>query len=239
MNKFYGIGVGVGDPEMLTLKGINALKNLDVVILPEAKSGDGSTAYSIAKNFLKEDIQKIFLEFPMVRSLEIKNESRKKNAEIIGKFLDEGKNVGFLTIGDPMVYSTYSYVLEHLEKKYRVETICGIPSFVDMASLLNLPLTLGDESLKIISLNPQLDLMKEIESADNIVFMKLSKNFQKLKDILIATGNIENAVIVSNCGKSDQKIFFDIKNLREEEIEYFSTMILKKGGISQWKKFIS
>lgn len=239
MNKFYGIGVGVGDPEMLTLKAVNRLKKLDVVILPEAKSGEGSTAYNIAKEFLKEDIEKVFLEFPMVMDLDIRTESRKKNARIIEELLSQGKNVGFLTIGDPMVYSTFSYILEHLDEKTQVETICGIPTFVDMASLLGIPLTLGEESLKIVSLNSQLNLLEEIASADNIVFMKLSKNFERLKEALKISGNIENAVIVSNCGKENQKIYTDIKNLKNEDIEYFSTMILKKGGISKWRKFIS
>ncbi|MGL4980454.1 MAG: precorrin-2 C(20)-methyltransferase [Fusobacteriaceae bacterium] len=236
MNKFYGIGVGVGDPSMLTYKAVTVLKKLDVVILPEAKSGEGSTAYQIAKEFLKDEVEKVFLEFPMVKDLDIKIASRKRNAVVIEKLLSEGKNVGFLTIGDPMIYSTFSYVLEHLNPEVEMECICGIPTFVDMASLLGIPLTLGDESLKIVSLNPSLDLIYEIESADNIVFMKLSKNFDRLKEALIQTGHIDNAIIVSNCGKENQKIFTDINNTRSEEIEYFSTMILKKGGISKWKK---
>ena len=69
-NKFYGIGVGVGDPEEITLKAINTLKKLDVVILPEAKKDDGSVAYEIAKQYMKEDVEKVFVEFPMLKSLE-------------------------------------------------------------------------------------------------------------------------------------------------------------------------
>ena len=64
-NKFYGIGVGVGDPEEITLKAINTLKKLDVVILPEAKKDDGSVAYKIAKQYMKEDVEKVFVEFPL------------------------------------------------------------------------------------------------------------------------------------------------------------------------------
>ena len=68
-NKFYGIGVGVGDPEELTIKAIKTLKKLDVVLLPEAKTGDGSVAYEIAKEYMKTDIEKIFVEFPMLKSV--------------------------------------------------------------------------------------------------------------------------------------------------------------------------
>lgn len=236
-NKFYGIGVGVGDPEELTLKAINTLKKLDVVILPEAKKDDGSVAYEITKQYMKDDIEKVFVEFPMLKSLEDREKARKENAEIVRKFLDEGKNVGFLTIGDTMTYSTYVYLLEHLPEKYRVETVPGISSFVDMASRFNFPLMIGDETLKVISLNKKTDIEFELKNNDNIVFMKVSRNFETLKEALIKSGNISNLIMVSNCGKENQKVYFDIKDLTEDDIPYFTTLIVKKGGFEKWKKF--
>ncbi|MGX6592060.1 precorrin-2 C(20)-methyltransferase [Cetobacterium ceti] len=239
MATFYGIGVGVGDPEMITLKAINALKDLDVVILPEAKKDEGSTAYSIAKEYLREDIEELFLEFPMISDVEKKKKIRRANAEKIEEYLEAGKNIGFLTIGDPMTFSTYVYVLEYLSDKYSVETIPGVSSFVDMASRFNFPLVMGDESLKVISLHGKVDIKKEIENSDNIVFMKVTRSFDDLKAALIATNNMENIILVSNCGKENQEVFFNIENLQKEDVHYFSTLILKKGGINQWKKFIS
>lgn len=237
-NKFYGIGVGVGDPEEITLKAINTLKKLDVVLLPEVKKDDGSVAYEIAKPYMKEDIEKIFIEFPMLKSLEEREKARKENAEIVRKLLDEGKNVGFLTIGDTMTYSTYVYLLEHLPEKYVVKTVPGISSFVDMASRFNFPLMIGDESLKVISLNKKTDIDLELQNSDNIVFMKVSRNFENLKAALIRSGDIDNVIMVSNCGKESQKVYFDIKDLTEDDIPYFTTMIVKKGGFDKWKKFI-
>lgn len=236
-NKFYGIGVGVGDPEEITLKAINILKKLDVVVLPEAKKDEGSVAYEIAKQYMKEEIEKVFMEFPMLKSLEERKEARKKNAEVIRMLLEEGKNVGFLTIGDTMTYSTYVYLLEHLPEKYLVETVPGISSFVDMASRFNFPLMIGEESLKVVSLNAKTDIEGEIASADNIVFMKVSRSFERLKQAIFATGNQENIIMVSNCGKENQVIYYDIEELEEEDIPYFTTLVLKKGGMKQWKKF--
>ena len=138
-NKFYGIGVGVGDPDQITLKAIKTLKKLDVVILPEAKKDMGSTAYSIAKEYLKEDVELVFMEFPMLKNPLDRIEGRKANTRVVEKLLDEGKNVGFLTIGDTMTYSTYVYILEHLDKKYEVETIPGISSFADISSRFTPP----------------------------------------------------------------------------------------------------
>ena len=236
-NKFYGIGVGVGDPEEITLKAINTLKKLDVVILPEAKKDDGSVAYEIAKQYMKEDVEKVFVEFPMLKSLEERENARKENTKIVQKLLDEGKNVGFLTIGDTMTYSTYVYILEHLPKKYLVETVPGISSFVDMASRFNFPLMIGDETLKVVSLNKKTNIEFELENNDNIVFMKVSRNFENLKQALIKTENIDKIIMVSNCGKENQKVYYDIKDLIEDDIPYFTTLIVKKGGFKKWKKF--
>ena len=112
--KFFGIGVGVGDDENLTLKAIKTLSSVDIIILPEAKMSEGSTAFEIVKNHVKENIEKVFLEFPMSKDINLKRKFRKENADKINDFLDNGKNVAFLTIGDPMTYSTYTYVLEYL-----------------------------------------------------------------------------------------------------------------------------
>lgn len=236
-NKFYGIGVGVGDPEEITLKAINILKKLDVVVLPEAKKDEGSVAYEITKQYMKEEIEKVFMEFPMLKSLAERREARKRNAMFIQELLEQGKNVGFLTIGDTMTYSTYVYLLEHLPEKYLVETVPGISSFVDMASRFNFPLMIGEESLKVVSLNPKTDIEAEIASADNIVFMKVSRSFERLKQAILATGNQENVIMVSNCGKENQVVVYNIEELEEEDIPYFTTLILKKGGMKQWRKF--
>ena len=201
-NKFYGIGVGVGDPEQITIKAVNTLKKLDVVIVPEAKKAEGSTAYEIAKEYLKDDIEIVFMEFPMLKNPLDRVEGRKANTRVVEKLLDEGKNVGFLTIGDTMTYSTYVYLLENMQDRYKsmVETIPGISSFADMSSRFNFPIVMGDESLKIISINDDTDIEKELAGSENIVFMKVMRNFDKLKEALIKTNNMNNIIMVSNSG---------------------------------------
>lgn len=239
INKFYGIGVGVGDSQQLTLKAINTLKKLDVVVVPEAKKTEGSTAYNIAKEYLKKGTEIVFMEFPMLKDYSDRVAARKENTKVIEKLLDSGKNVGFLTIGDTMTYSTYVYLLENMEDKYKknVETIAGISSFADMSSRFNFPIVMGDEDLKIISLNEDTDIEKEINNNENIVFMKVSRNFEKLKNALIKTGNMNNIIMVSNSGKDTEKVFYDISTLTKDDIPYFTTMVLKKGGFEEWKKF--
>ena len=227
--KLYGIGVGVGDPENITLKAIKVLRDIDVIVLPEAKTGEGSTAFEIVKEYVREDVEQIFLEFPMIKELETRKIFRKNNADIIKNELEKGKNVAFLTIGDPMTYSTYNYVLEYLDKDTIVETVAGINSFNSIAARLNIPLVIGDEDLKVISVNKNTDFHKEIENNDNLVFMKISRSFDKIKKAILETGNKDNVIIVSDCGKDTEKVYNDIEKM--EEVPYFSTLILKKNGI--------
>ena len=234
--KFYGIGVGVGDPENITVKATKKLHEVDVIVLPEAKSGEGSTAFNIVKEYVKPDVEQLFLEFPMIKDVEARKVFRKNNADKVSAELEKGKNVAFLTIGDPMTYSTYTYVLEHIADDVEVETIAGITSFNSIAARLNVPLMIGDEDLKVVSVNRKTDIYKEIENNDNLVLMKISRNFEKIKKAIIETGNKENAVIVSDCGKDNEVVYWDIESV--EEVPYFSTMILKKGGVKEWKRFL-
>ena len=235
--KFYGIGVGVGDPENITVKATKKLHEVDVIVLPEAKSGEGSTAFNIVKEYVKSNVEQMFLEFPMIKDVEARKVFRKNNADKVSAELEKGKNVAFLTIGDPMTYSTYTYVLEHIADDVEVETVAGITSFNSIAARLNVPLMIGDEDLKVVSVNRKTDtdIYKEIENNDNLVLMKISRDFEKIKKAIIETGNKENAVIVSNCGKENEEIITDIENV--ESVHYFSTLILKKQGIGQWKRF--
>lgn len=234
--KFYGIGVGVGDPENITVKATKKLHEVDVIVLPEAKSGEGSTAFNIVKEYVKAGVEQMFLEFPMIKDVEARKVFRKNNADKVSAELEKGKNVAFLTIGDPMTYSTYTYVLEHIADDVEVETVAGITSFNSIAARLNVPLMIGDEDLKVVSVNRKTDIYKEIENNDNLVLMKISRNFEKIKKAIIETGNKENAVIVSDCGKDNEVIYWDIESV--EEVPYFSTMILKKKGVKEWKRFL-
>ena len=144
--------------------------------------------------------------------------------------------MAFLTIGDPMTYSTYNYVLEYLDKDTIVETVAGINSFNSIAARLNMPLVIGDEDIKIVSVNKKTDFYKEIENNDNLVFMKISRSFDKIKKAILETGNKDNLIIVSDCGKDTEKVYTDIEKM--EEVPYFSTLIFKKNGIEKFRKFI-
>ena len=112
---FYGIGVGPGDPELLTVKAINALKKIEVLIAPKTEKKSDSVALSIAQPYLKSSVEIIYQTFPMVKDFAEEKEVFAANKEEILRELRGGKNVGFATLGDPMFYSTYIYIFKLLE----------------------------------------------------------------------------------------------------------------------------
>ncbi len=232
MSKLVGIGVGVGDPELLTIKAVNALKEADAVILPRANTKTYSTAYEIAKEYMKDDIEKIYADFTTVDEDRLREEDRLQYAKIVNDCIKAGKTVAFITIGDPMTFSTFVYVMELLEKDVEIQTIPGITSFASISARLNTPLVMGDETLKIVPIAKETNIEEEISNSDNLVFMKVTRNLERLKEAFKKTGQLKNTVLISNCGKSDEKVIYDIENVTRDDISYFSTILLKKGGLT-------
>lgn len=229
MNKFYGIGVGPGDPELLTVKAVNTLKSLDLLLVPSGKKEGKSESYEIAKSYLKPDIQVEKRHFPMTLDLEAMHEEIAPIAMEVIDWVKSGLNVGFLTLGDPMIYSTFIYLLEHFKGKIPVASVAGISSFSAIASGMITPLVDGDASLVICPCTQPLDrIEKTILDHDAVVLMKLYKNSESVLDILKKHDLLKQCVMVSNFGK-DSEIIHDLKTLKEhEDISYFTTLLLNK-----------
>lgn len=230
--KFYGIGVGPGDPELVTIKAVRTLENVDIVICPEGKKGKGSFALEIVDEYIK-DVELLHLTFPMIYEEDLLKKQWEENAKVIKEKIDKGLNVAFITLGDPMVYSTYMYMIPYLQKEnIEIETIPGITSFCSVASKVNIPLAAGDETLGIIPLRKGCENMDEIlNNYDNIVVMKPSNQSKQLADKLIEKGYEDKFIMISKVGTESQEISYDINRLRNETVPYLSTLIIKKGGL--------
>lgn len=228
---FYGIGVGPGDPELLTIKAANVLKKVDVIIAPKTEKKEGSVAFNIAKPYLRDDVEIVYQVFPMVRGFaDNSGDAWEKNKDEIIALLDAGKNVAFLTLGDAMFYSTYIYVFRLLEKAgIPIETIPGIPAFVAIGSHLNWPIVEGDDVLSIIPATAGPERVREaIRTADNVVIMKVYKNFPDIADTLQECGMIDKAVMVSRCGLPDEERIDDIAARSRQPVNYLSTVLARK-----------
>lgn len=229
---FYGIGVGPGDPELLTVKAVRAIEKADVIIAPKTEKKDGSVALAIAKPYLKSDIEIVYQVFPMIKHFK-ENESGAwdKNKDEILALLEQGKNVVFLTLGDPMFYSTYIYVFRLLKDAgANIETIPGVPAFCAIASLLDRPIVEGDDILTIIPATASDDAIgKALAASRSVVMMKVYKNFNSIVDLLDANGMADDAVLVSRAGLDDEVIIKDIKSAKGQELNYLSTILAAKG----------
>lgn len=227
---FYGIGVGSGDPELLTVKAINAIKNTDVLIAPKTEKKDGSVALSIARPYLKSDIEVVYQVFPMVKGFETDDKAWQENKAQILSILQTGKNVAFLTLGDPMFFSTYIYVFRLLEKEdVRIITIPGIPAFAAIGSQVGYPIVEGNDILSIIPATASLDkIEKALDTADNAVIMKVYKNHREVTELLEKKGMAENAILVSRAGLSDERIIRDIPAHKDESLNYLSTILARR-----------
>lgn len=238
--KLYGIGVGPGDPELLTLKALRLIKESSIIAVP-GNTVQKSVAYEIVKGAYPQLDQKILVPvaMPMTKDPQILEENHEKAADLVEGFLKEGKDVAFLTLGDPTVYSTYLYVHKRiLERGYEAEIISGIPSFCASAARLNIGLAEREEPLHIIPASYRAQEMEELLKLPGTkVLMKSGKKMKQVKENIIASG--QQAVMVENCGMPGEKIYLSAEEI-PEEAGYYSLIIVKealeKNGAAESKK---
>lgn len=227
---FYGIGVGPGDPELLTLKAVNVIREVDVIIAPKTEKKEDSLALSIARPYLKDNVEIVKQVFPMVVKFEQSTEAWESNKNEILALLQAGKKVAFLTLGDPMFYSTYIYVFRLLENcGYEIETIPGVPAFCAIGSKLGYPLVEGNDILSIIPATATQEKIKEVIAVtDNVVMMKVYKNFPEIVDVLTENKLTDKAVMISRCGLPDEMIIRDLEPAKEQKVNYLSTILARR-----------
>ncbi len=232
-NKFYGIGVGPGDSDLLTVKAVNILNEVDIIVCPQKKEGADSFAYKIAKKHIKKDANIMNLVFPMVYCEDEIENKWKENAQIIAEKIHKGKSLAFITLGDPTVYSTYMYLVPYLKDlNVEVETVPGITSFCLVASNMNIPIAEWEEGFSVVPLRKGTDdkLAKALDDFENVIVMKPSNNCEMVAEELIKRGLENNFVLISKCGTDEQTIIRDINVIKNKKIPYLSTIIIKKNG---------
>ncbi len=227
---FYGVGVGPGDPELLTVKAINTIKNSDIIIAPKTEKKDDSLALSIAKPYLNENTEVICQTFPMIKNFEDSPSVFEEIKNNILGFLNAGKNVTFLTLGDPMFYSTYVYIFRLLkDMNVKIVTVPGVPSFLAISSYINKPLVYGDDILTVIPATADSKkILDALNCSDVAVLMKVYKNFDTIVDMLKIKDMAEESVLVSRCGLNDEKIITNIEEHKSEKINYLSTILTRR-----------
>ena len=179
--KLYGIGVGPGDSELMTVKAARIVGEADIIITPKTEKKDGSVALDIASPYIQEHTEIVPVVFPMVLDDSTQEEGWQEAKRVILSYLDEGKSVVFLTLGDPMFYSTYMYVYRLIENTgHEIETIPGVTAFCAIGSHLGYPIVEKEEVLAIVPATaPKEKIDAVLAVADDAVIMKVYKNFDE------------------------------------------------------------
>ncbi len=234
--KIYGIGVGPGDPELLTFKAYYILKEIDVLCVPKSAAEKESLALSIILKAFERDFEVLELLFPMTRDKGELEHHWDTATEKIAAKAREGKSLAFITVGDPMFYSTYGYVLKRIKREYpdiEIETVPGVTAFAACASLINEPLAEGDEKLAVIPAAYGIPAIRAaLEDYDNVILMKVNRLYDEVAGLLKEMGLLDRAVYISRCGYEDEYHTTDIEGLVGKDKDYMSMLIIRKAG---WK----
>ena len=226
--KLYGVGVGPGDPELLTLKALRLIKENEVIAVP-GKDIQASVAYQIVKGAYEELDEKTLIPvaMPMTKDPQVLKANHDKAADQVESYLKEGKNVVFLTLGDTTVYSTYLYVHKRiLERGYEAEIVSGITSFCAVAARLNMGLVEADQPLHVIPATYKAQEMDEILKLPGTkVLMKTGKKMKQVKESIEKSG--QKAVMIENCGMPSEKIYRSAEEITEDS-GYYSLIIVKE-----------
>lgn len=224
--KIYGVGVGPGDPELMTLKAVRLIRTADVVAIP-AKDKESCVAYQIAAGAVKEISEKEILPivFPMTKDEKVLRESHENGAGAVAEQLKQGKTVVFLTLGDPTVYSTYLYLHKRLAAMgYEAEIVSGVPSFCAVAAKLSV--SLGEKAESIHILPGSYPVEEGLKLSGTKVLMKSGRQIKAVKEALTKRGL--EAVMAENCGMDRERLVFRTADI-PEDAGYYSLIIVKDG----------
>lgn len=222
--KLYGIGVGPGDPELITLKALRLTKEADVIAVP-GEVPEETVAYKIMKGAYPEIDEKRFVSvfMPMTKDREQLERYHSEGTEILKKELDQGHNVVFLTLGDPTVYSTYIYVHKRITALgYDTEIVSGIPSFCAVSARFNEGLVEKAEPLHVIPASYQIE--EALKLPGTRVLMKAGSKMKAVKEMIRSLD--EEGMMIENCGMPDEKIYRCVDEI-PDNAGYYSLIIVK------------
>lgn len=233
MSKFYAIGVGPGDPELLTRKAERILREADVVLAPVSRPGEASVALDTVREFLEEGCQEIIVhQFPMTSDKDVLEKAWQEAAAMVAERVRGGKDVAFITIGDPLLYSTFIYLLRIFRESYpdvEIEIVPGISSINTAAAVEGIPLAEAEEKIVIIPATSGIESIKNaLDVYDTVVLLKVKPIYAEILQLLRQTGRTGSAVFVERVGGARQKVLTDIDVMEAHTPDYLSLMIIRK-----------
>ncbi len=225
----YGVGVGPGDPELMTVKAWRLISTTDVIAYLCA-NGKDSTARNIAKPFIAEGTIEIAVDMPMRVEREPGEEAYDKGAAAIAASLDSGKNVVMLCEGDPFFYGSFMYIFERLAPKYKTIIVPGVTSITAAAAAIGQPLVGRNDMLKVLPATlPEDKLHFELATSQAVAIIKVGRHFGKVKLLLAELGLLSKAMAVENATHHDQLIR-PVETIEGDTLPYFTTIIVRNAN---------
>ncbi|KPJ99117.1 MAG: hypothetical protein AMK71_10230 [Nitrospira bacterium SG8_35_4] len=260
------VGVGPGDPELMTVRAVKVIQQSDVICVPTGKEGGSSLALSIAAKAVNLDGKEVIeAYFPMKKTKQQGTksaEARKRGSATVPKTsgftnirtsslvddgeldqkwnetvqailskLEKGNDVVFLTLGDPTIYSTFFYLYDRLKEALpdlHIEIIPGVSSINAAAARASVSLGLANEKIALLPANYMEDLKDTLTVFDTVVLMKVSKVWSEIMHLLTEMNIVDKAVFISRATMEDEQVIHDIRDVRQDEINYFSLVIVRK-----------
>ncbi|ESA38678.1 precorrin-2 c20-methyltransferase [Leptolyngbya sp. Heron Island J] len=230
--KLWGVSVGPGDSEWLTLKGLQILQAADVVACPQNRDGEPGMAYGIVKSHLRPEQTILPLDLPFVRDPVQLQQAWTAAGETLVTRLAQGQDVVFITEGDASLYSTFSYVAQtvhHLAPTVDITTVPGVCSPLAAMAALNRPLSLGGEKIAILpALYDVSELTHALEWSEVVVLMKVASVFGQVWQTLHDLELLEQASLVEWVGSSQEKQYPSLVDLADYTPPYFSILIVRR-----------
>ncbi|SFE51424.1 precorrin-2 C(20)-methyltransferase [Alteribacillus iranensis] len=232
LGKVIGVGVGPGDPELLTIKAYRTLKEADLVAYPKKRRGADSYAKKIIAPYEQAIRESLGLVFPMTKEKDVLEREWNRIAEEIYEHVSQGKTVAFVTEGDPMLYSTFIHLWKTMKAKYPdvdISSIPGISSVTAVASQLMIPLADGDEWTAVIPATEGREKMKEaLLQHDGVVFIKVAKVLPMMIELLEELGMAQSAAVATKVTSEDEWIWRNVDELKTAELEYLTLMMVRQ-----------
>ncbi|MEW6350287.1 MAG: precorrin-2 C(20)-methyltransferase [Thermodesulfobacteriota bacterium] len=228
----YGIGVGPGDPDLITVKGAAMLGRCRHVFAPRAPHESESLAYRIAAKHIRSDAQIHRITFPMTSDRSELQARWRESAGLIAEVLQTGADACYLTLGDTLLYSTYVYLLRELTAlcpEAHVVTIPGISSFSAAAARVGFPVGEGKNPVVVVPAAEDLDdVTRGLAMGGTVVLMKVGSRLQSILDLLEATGHIDRAAFVARVGMPGEYVQTDVRSLkgRDDRTGHLSTILI-------------
>lgn len=231
--KLYAIGTGPGASDLITVRAARLLDKLDILYAPAGRKGGDSLALSIVREYIGKQVLIKERHFPMTNDATEKKQAWDDVAVEIEADVKQGKQVGFITLGDSMLFSTWVFLLERLNHKIDIEVIPGITSFSCIASQAKFPLCMEQQSLAVMSCTTDIEILRRaLQEHEAVVLMKVYGRFEKVRQLLNELNLLEHAVLMANASMDSEIFYPDLSQVEQgEALPYFSTIVVNRS----WK----